>query len=91
MLRVIVSGGPKPVGNKGWLQQTVGVYFFDEPGQEAPFPSPIPILLEPGSAGYAPGAYTMDPASLQPRADSYGKLFISAGRLVLVPVKGAGK
>lgn len=87
MLRVIVSAPPKPIGNKGWQQQVVGVFCHESPGVEAPFPVPIPMLVEEGSKGYPPGEYRLDPASIVPKADSYGKLFLSAGRLVLVPVK----
>lgn len=87
MLRVLVQAPPKPIGTKGWQQQTVGIFFFEAPGVESPYPVPIPILVEQGSKGYAPGEYRMDPATLVPKADTYGKLYVTAGRLVLQPVK----
>lgn len=85
MLRCVISTPPKPIGSKGWQSQVVGVYFHDAPGQESPFPTPIPVLVEAGEKGYAPGEYRLDPCSFAPKADSYGKLFVSTGRLVLVP------
>jgi len=88
MLRVIVQTPPKPIGEKGWQQQIVGVFCMEAPGVESPFAVPIPMLVEVGGKGYPPGEYRMDPSSIVPKADTYGKLFLTASRLVLVPTKG---
>jgi len=88
MLRVIVQGGPKPIGKNGWQQQIVGVFCHESPGVESAFPVPVPYLVEPDAKGYPPGEYRLDPASFQPKADSYGKLFLTIGRMQLVPGKG---
>jgi len=89
MLRVIVQSPPKAIGDKGWKQQTVGVFFFESPGVEAAFAVPVPVLVGKDEPGFAPGEYTLDPSSFAPKSDSYGKLFISTGRLVLIPRKKA--
>jgi len=88
MLRVIVQSPPKPIGDKGWQQQVVGVFCMESPGVEAAFPVPVPMLVGIGEKGYAPGEYRLDPSSIQPKADTYGKLFLTATRLVLNPFKG---
>jgi len=88
MLRVIVQSPPKPIGDKGWQQQVVGVFCMESPGVEAAFAIPVPMLVEIGGKGYPAGEYRLDPCSLQPKADTYGKLGLVASRLVLVPTKG---
>jgi hypothetical protein len=44
--------------------QTVYCYIVDTEGNPLPFPEKSEIVLEPGQVGYAPGDYTLSPASL---------------------------
>jgi len=89
MLRVIVQNPPKPIGEKGWKQQVLGFFFYDAPGVESPFAVPIPVLVGKDEPGFAPGEYTLCPSSFAPKSDSYGKLALGIGRVVLVPKKKA--
>jgi len=92
MLRVLVTSAPVvSVGKLGWSTQTVGVFLMASPGVESPFAIPVPVFIGPNDKPFPPGEYILDACSLQPKADSYGKLSIAVGKWHLTPLGAKGK